>query len=294
MPLRDQRRCRALEAAGKYYESDAISLRRQLAGLEGKLGDEKIDGILHGAVVPHGAYPFSLELAMRTLLPAAKSEVKQVVLLGPSHRMRVRGIAVPEFDVWRTPFGEMPEYSSGRQLLLEMHEKAIVRDLAPHAGEHTLEVELPILHYLLGAVPVLPLIVGEMSTDELIQTGSLLAELDRPGTLWIVSSDFTHYGECFRYTPFGLPCDPGKLASLDLAAAELVAARDLHGFIAYLGRTGATVCGAFSIALYLAMLAAYECRVSGEVVGRCDTGSVTGDYDRIVDYVGIRFVETRE
>ncbi|MCQ2379234.1 MAG: AmmeMemoRadiSam system protein B [Victivallaceae bacterium] len=291
MPLRDQRRCRISEAAGKYYENDAIVLRRQLGVIEKKLGGETLPGILHGAVVPHGAYPFSLELAMRTLLPAGRSGIRQVVLLGPSHRLRVRGIAVPDFDVWRTPFGEMPEYSSGRELLLDMHEKLIVRDLAPHAGEHTLEVELPILHYLLGAVPVLPLIVGQMTTGELLAAGTLLAELDRPGTLWVVSSDFTHYGECFRYTPFGIPCDPEKLAALDLGAAELIAARDLHGFIAYLGRTGATVCGAFAVALYLAMLAAYDSSVEGKVVGRCDTGSVTGDYSKIVDYVGIRFIE---
>ena len=292
MPLRDQRRCRILTAAGKFYESDAIALRRQLAVAEGKYADEKTNGNLHGAIVPHGAYPFSLELAMKTLLPAKQSGIRQVILLGPSHRLRLRGISVPGYDVWRTPFGDLPEYADGRELLLDMHEKNIVKNLDAHENEHTLEVELPLIHYLLGNVPVLPLVIGQMSGKEIREAGSLLAELDRPGTLWVVSSDFTHYGECFQFTPFGTPCDPAKLASLDLAAAELAAKRDLDGFIAYLGRTHATICGAFAICLYLAMLDAYETHVTGEVVDRCDTGRVTGDYDRIVDYVGIRFWES--
>ncbi|GEM_PF-3198355 len=292
MPLRDQRRCRQSAAAGKFYESDAIALRHQLAVAESKYRDEKGKGKLHGAVVPHGAYPFSLDLAMKTLISAKPEEVKQVILLGPSHHLRLRGVSVPEFDAWRTPFGDLPEYAFGRDLLLDIQEDLIVKNLDAHANEHTLEVELPLVQYLFGNVPVLPLVVGQLSGAEVRKVGGLLAELDRPGTLWIVSSDFTHYGDCFNFTPFGTPCDPAKLASLDLAAAELVAARDLDGFIAYLGRTHATICGAFAIALYLGMLDAYETAVKGEVVDRCDTGRVTGDYNRIVDYVGIRFLES--
>ena len=119
----------------------------------------------------------------------------------------------------------------------------------------------------------------------------MFAAIDSPETLWVISSDFTHYGENFRYAPFGESVTPEELNRLDREAAERIAARDLDGFRRFLGRTGATICGANPIALYLALLDRVDPmrRISGEIVAMADSGEVTGDYSHVVDYAGILF-----
>ena len=133
--------------------------------------------------------------------------------------------------------------------------------------------------------------VGGIAPADLEPLAKMFAAIDSPETLWIISSDFTHYGENFRYTPFGESATPEELNRLDREAAERIAARDLDGFCRFLGRTGATICGANPIALYLALLDRVdpERKISGEIVSMADSGEVTGDYSHVVDYAGILF-----
>ena len=98
---------------------------------------------------------------------------------------------------------------------------------------------------------------------------------------------------CFFCRPERLAtrAPPDELNRLDREAAERIAARDLDGFCRFLGRTGATICGANPIALYLALLDRVdpERKISGEIVSMADSGEVTGDYSHVVDYAGILF-----
>ena len=160
-----------------------------------------------------------------------------------------------------------------------------------HINEHSLEVQFPLIQYFFDAPVVLPLVVGGISAEDAQSLGAALAKLDAPDVLWLISSDFTHYGRKFRYTPFGESADPAELNRLDREAAELIAARDLTGFVKFLGRTGATICGAHPIAIYLAMLDRLdpERTVRGRVAAMADSGAVSGDYRTVVDYAGIVF-----
>ena len=92
------------------------------------------------------------------------------------------------------------------------------------------------------------------------------------------------------YVPFTEEV-PERLRAQDHAAAELVANRDLSGFAAFLGKTGATICGTNPIALFLATLDVIDPDrlFHGEIAAESNSGELTGDYGNAVGYEGIVF-----
>lgn len=291
MAIRDEQKVRLSAVAGMFYEGDALLLRRQLAETEGKLPPPE-SGIAaaKGVILPHAGYVFSLATAMAALAPLRKQKIGRVILLGPSHYVGFHGVAAADFTRWRTPFGDLSTATD----LLEKLEKAnsplvTVRNDA-HDREHSLEVQLPLVQYFFGQPEVLPLVVGSLSMEDVRALAPKLAALDSPETLWIISSDFTHYGSRFRYVPFTENVAE-RLCEQDHAAAGLVAKRDLEGFAAFLGRTGATICGMNPIALFLGILDELdpEREIHGEIAAEANSGELTGDYSNAVGYESIRF-----
>lgn len=71
--------------------------------------------------------------------------------------------------------------------------------------EHSLELHLPLLKRTFGTHPVtiVPIIVGELTPEQERKFGEALAPyLCRDDTLFVVSSDFCHWGRDFDYTEY--------------------------------------------------------------------------------------------
>jgi AmmeMemoRadiSam system protein B len=111
------------------------------------------------------------------------------VLLGPSHRVPMRGLAMPSCDAYSTPVGRVPVNDAARRRLRELG-LAGVAD-APHAVEHSFEVQLPFLQSLLQAFDVLPIAVGSAPAEQVCR--ALEAVWGGPETLIVVSSDLSHH-----------------------------------------------------------------------------------------------------
>ena len=100
---------RAAAIAGKFYPADAGELR---AAVEGYLSAANAgDGPVPKAIIaPHAGFVYSGPVAASAyarLAPAA-DRIKRVVLLGPSHRVALKGIAMSGADYFETPLGRIP------------------------------------------------------------------------------------------------------------------------------------------------------------------------------------------
>ncbi|MEO8754715.1 MAG: AmmeMemoRadiSam system protein B [Casimicrobiaceae bacterium] len=142
-------------------------------------------------IVPHAGYVYSgpVAAAAYARLAPMRGTITRVVLLGPTHRVPVRGLAVPAARAFATPLGEVAldvDAIRGACALPQV----VVSDDA-HAGEHALEVQLPFLQAVLGAFRLVPLAVGDATP------AAVAAVLDvlwgGPETLIVVSSDLSHY-----------------------------------------------------------------------------------------------------
>lgn len=180
---------RAPAVAGTFYPSDPRQLRSEIGQL---LAGAAASGVVPKALIaPHAGYVYSGPIAAtayKTLGPRAH-DIRRVVLLGPSHFVPFRGIALPGPEPFRTPLGNVELDAAACEAIEGRH--GVVRLPEAHAREHSLEVHLPFLQVALRSFRLVPLAVG-FATDEDI--AAVIDELwGGPETLIVVSSDLSHY-----------------------------------------------------------------------------------------------------
>ena len=142
-------------------------------------------------IAPHAGYVYSGPIAgsaYASIVPFC-DEIDRVVLLGPAHRVYLRGLAAPVADAFETPLGRVPIDRAAITALLDLPQVGISSEA--HALEHSLEVQLPFLQTVLETFTLVPLLVGDATGEEVAEV------LDRVWggreTLIVVSSDLSHY-----------------------------------------------------------------------------------------------------
>ena len=143
-------------------------------------------------VVPHAGYVYSGPIAARAyarLQPWA-AQIRRVVLLGPVHRVPVRGLAAPTVAAFETPLGRVPVDQAALAQLADLPQ--VLRSDRAHAMEHSLEVQLPFLQTVLApGWTLLPLAVGDATPGEVSAVIERLWGGDE--TLVLLSSDLSHF-----------------------------------------------------------------------------------------------------
>ena len=142
-------------------------------------------------VAPHAGYRFSGPVAATAHAQLAPwcGEVAGVVVLGPAHFTSLRGMAIPSVGAFATPLGHLPVDADARAVAAGL--SAVVVDDEPHAGEHSIETQLPFLIRALGpGVPVLPVVVGDTPPSAVATLLSGL--LGGAGRIAVVSTDLSH------------------------------------------------------------------------------------------------------
>ncbi|HBE93433.1 MAG TPA: AmmeMemoRadiSam system protein B [Gammaproteobacteria bacterium] len=176
--------------AGMFYPDDPD----QLSGdVEAMLAQADADIAPPKAlIVPHAGYIYSGPVAATAYatLKRARSLIKTVVLLGPSHRVYFKGLAAPAADEFAMPMGSVPIDQGCIDQLLEAC-PFVQRNSAAHAQEHSLEVHLPFLQAQLDEFSLVPLVVGDATAEQVEQALDFL--WGDAGTLIVISSDLSHY-----------------------------------------------------------------------------------------------------
>lgn len=253
-------RVRPPAVAGLFYPAAATDLEAAIkAFLEGRAGTGPVPKAI---VAPHAGYVYSGPIAgtaFARVVPA-RGRITRVVILGPAHRTPDAGIAASGADAFATPLGQLAVDTGARDALVDAGLVAI-RDDA-HAGEHSLEVQLPFVQVGLDDVTVLPLAVGQAPPD-------LVAEvLERvwggEETLVVVSTDLSHYR------------DHATATEIDRRTADAVVARRPDR----LGRYDA--CGVIPLQ---GLLMAADARGLGvELLDLRTSADTAGGPDRVVGY----------
>lgn len=189
-------RIRATAVAGRFYSDEQDTLNEHIRAL---LSDSqyqsseplssRIEGV-RGLIVPHAGYVYSgrvAGVAYRLLKPLAES-IKRVILVGPSHRVRFDGVAIPTCMQFATPLG-LVDLDSNALAHLAQSPK-VIRSNDAHAQEHSLEVQLPFLQECLNEFRLVPMVT--CITD--YQTvADLIAPIWDTQTLLVISTDLSHF-----------------------------------------------------------------------------------------------------
>ena len=180
---------RKAAVAGMFYPDDPAQLRAMVNGF---LEQVPVKGPAPKAIiVPHAGYPFSGPVAASAYAQLAplRDRIHRVVLLGPSHRVPLRGIAAPTSDFFETPLGNVEVEQSTLASLQSLPQVGYLD--SPHQLEHSLEVHLPFLQTVFDRFTLVPLVVGETSPEDVAEVLERLWDGDE--TLIVISSDLSHY-----------------------------------------------------------------------------------------------------
>lgn len=256
--------------AGAFYPRQSSTLSNDVMALltnaRSSVGTATI--VPKAIIVPHAGYIYSGATAAMAYarLAAGRTSIRRVVLLGPVHRVPVRGMALPGVDFFATPLGEI-EIDQAAVAAVTPLRQVVVSPLA-HAPEHSLEVQLPFLQSVLEDFKLLPLAVGDATAAEVAQVLETL--WGGPETLFVVSSDLSHF--------------------LPYRAAQAVDQETVHAILALDAQlTQQQACGGTPVNGLL--LVARRHHLQPQLLGHCNSGDTAGDKNRVVGYAAFAFME---
>jgi len=275
------RKVRPSAIAGSWYTDNPSALRKSIQGYLDKAGKPELQNPM-AVIVPHAGHAYSGQTAAYGYASIKDKTYRRVFILAPNHTVSLTGAAVPTATHFETPIGEVP-IDTQVTTALAKHDKIVQRD-SPHTREHAIEVQLPFIQVALAqGFKIVPIVVGEITVEEAKELAGVLKPFIGSDDLVVISSDFTHYGYRFGYTPFTDNLAE-NIKKLDFGALEQIKKRSLEGFAAYKAKTGITACGFHPILILLALLPE---KSKVEMLRYDTSGEMTNDYSNSVSYFSI-------
>ncbi len=273
--------------AGSWYPGDKAELTNLINEYLANVKLPELKGEPFGIISPHAGIQWSGQAAAYGFKALKNKKIKRVILLGPSHYVFFRGIATSGVNFYETPLGKV---KVDRAVSDELNRLPLFQ--GPHSAEtpeHCLEMEILFLQVVIKDFSIVPLVVGDMSRDDYEKAASALRKHLDSTTVVVVSSDFTHYGSRFGYVPF---TDDVKdnLAKLDGEAIKKIISKDFDGYMKYLDETGATICGAKPIGIFMKLVPPSS---RGKLLNYYTSGDLLKDYTDTVSYASIVFTVER-
>jgi AmmeMemoRadiSam system protein B/AmmeMemoRadiSam system protein A len=275
--------------SGDWYPEDPGELDRLLeerfAASLRRTGPFLFPGAL-GYIVPHAGPAWSGTVAAGVYRSLRQQKPERIVVLAFPHRGGFEGVASPDIGRISTPLGEVA---------LDADFAGFPRVAEERVCDHSFEIQLPFLQKAAPEALVTPLYAGHMETGERRAAAERLAAAWRPGTVFLASSDFTHYGRSFGFLPF--PTDSAvaaRLHELDHDCLNAAGSLDSALFLETIAARRATVCGTGPIALLLDALRRLESGggiepIYQSVLDYQASGEIAGGYRHSVSYAAVGY-----
>jgi AmmeMemoRadiSam system protein B len=254
--------------AGTFYPGNAFDLARTVDALLAHAKPPAACAIPKAIIAPHAGYVYSGPVAagIYARLAGARHRIRRIVLLGPTHRVAVHGMALPGVAAFATPLGEVPIDADAVTALLKL--PFVGNSVEAHRQEHCLEVHLPFLQKVFDQFTLVPLAVGRASPEQVAQVLELLWGGEE--TLIVVSSDMSHYH------PYA------EAQTIDNATAQAILA--LRTDINHQQACGATPVTGLN-------LYAQRHGLTAELIDLRNSGDTAGDKQRVVGYASFAYHE---
>ncbi|MFC1634732.1 AmmeMemoRadiSam system protein B [Planctomycetota bacterium] len=283
--------------AGQFYPGQHYACVDQINEcLDARTLHESLPETIVAGIVPHAGWTFSGSVAALVFAAIRQQheKVHTFVLFGAAHSYLGRSPALCDRGVWETPLGNAAIDEELADILLK--KGAAISDGNAHRPEHSIEVQLPFIQYFFAGAKILPILVPP--TEKAIalgtQVGEIIAEEDRKKIICLGSTDLTHYGPRYGFTPQGTgekalawakDVNDKKFidSALELDAASVLTSAAENGNACGPGATAATVAAAKVLGCQSGLLLAHT--TSNEIMLE-KTGSTSADS---VGYAAIIF-----
>jgi hypothetical protein len=273
--------------AGSFYPLSGGELRRMIKDFLDRVEGEERDVI--GLVSPHAGYLYCGKVAA-SVYKIVKESFNTVVILGPNHSGSGTGIATLN-GIWRTPIGSV---KTDEKFVKEITKDSIImEDFRAHAIEHSIEVQIPWLQYRFRNFQIVPISINPIYFDEKTckEIGIKIAEVSRKlnrKILIVASSDFTHYGSMYGYTPFEGTTSVilKKIKEMDAEIIKLIERLRPEDMIRNCHEKNLSICGYGCIGVMLFAVKELGAK-NGELIEYSTSFDISRNINAIVGYAGI-------
>lgn len=261
--------------AGSFYPAEPRDLEGEVRRLLREApAPASAAGRPWGLVLPHAGYAYSGAVAAAGYRTVEGQRFDAVVLLGPSHHLHFRGASVGRYASYRTPLGDLPVDQETVTRLIA-GERCVGFRPEAHESEHSIEVQLPFVQVLFGAIPIVPILIGDGAFDTCQRLAAALRRaLEGRRPLYIASTDLSHY---HTYE------DARRIDERTLAA---ILEGDPSRFHERAQLGPCELCGASAVTTLLLLS-----KVAGGrppvLLAACSSGDVTGSRSRVVGYAAL-------
>jgi AmmeMemoRadiSam system protein B len=279
--------------AGSWYESNRENLNLSLENfLTAPMNLNNPNKTLKAIIAPHAGLEYSGPTAGFAYTNINPKNYSRVFLLGPSHHMYTNSICLPYGDIYETPLGDI---EIDQEIISKLKREKYFETLKKNQEEkeHSLEMHLPFIKKIFGENPfkLIPLMIGNINSNQQDYYGKVLSEyIKDQKNLFIISSDFCHWGSNFDFTPTegSIKNTSNFIEKLDKIGIDLICSHNEKGFSEYLEETQNTICGCYPILVYL-----YGLKYAGmtnadtELLKYSQSGKISNIKDMSVSYASI-------
>jgi AmmeMemoRadiSam system protein B len=242
----------------------------------------KKDKSIKAVIVPHAGFSYSGPCAAFAYKSIAESKDPDLfILLGPSHSGFISCVSLED---WKTPLGIVKNDKEFGKVFIK--NSGLPQDEDAHANEHSIEVQLPFLQFVVDNPKICPIMITNNSDPKKIADAvNKTLEQTKKKAIIICSSDFTHLGSNYGYAPFKDDIKK-KMYALDKEVIGFIKELDCNGLLNYIDKTGATICGKFPINVLLHVFKKADINVLKYYTSADITDS---GYDMAVGYAALEF-----
>jgi AmmeMemoRadiSam system protein B len=276
MTAADRSEIRPSPIAGTWYPGRSGELRAEIARYLANVEHVDLPGDLIGLIVPHAGYVYSGQVAAHAFKLLEGKAFEVVVVISPVHRVYQGAYMVTSYGYYETPLGLIRVATDQVDALAEAIDLVRIQS----DMEHSLEIQLPFLQYLLGDFALIPIMMGNQDWSACCTLADALSTLLRgKDALLVASTDLSHFHA------------NAQAVQLDRRVVDRVNSFDPKGLSDDLKAQRCEACGGGPVVSV--MLAAREMGGNCARVLRCaNSGNVTGDFSQVVGYMAAALLTT--
>ena len=211
-------------------------------------------------IVPHAGYIYSGFTANLAYKLASNKKIKRVIVIGPSHRVYLKGASVALYDEYETPLGNLKIDKEFSQNLIDKYD--FLDFNVECEFEHSTETQAPFIKHYFENVQLVEIVYGEINYEDLSKViDEVLVDSDN---FVVISTDLSHF-----YTF-------EEAQKLDNICLEAIDKKDLKMF------DYCEACGKEGIKAIIDW--AIKNDFDTKVLNYCTSADVTKDKSRVVGY----------
>ena len=280
--------------SGSWYQNSPKLLSQEISQYISSAKKLQKQGYVKSIIVPHAGYRFCGETMAQSFININPNNYNRIVILGPSHHEYFQGCGLTSFEKFDTPFGAINVDNNSIKKLMKKSNIFFEISKSIDINEHSIEMELPFLKQIFNdkEFSIIPIIVGDNNYETNKKIAEILYELYKDKkTLFVISSDFCHWGRNFGYTYYDKNFNNiwESIQDLDKQALDIIKEINSEKLEKYFKKTKNTICGRNPISIILSIVEKYKNEHKNENIefinaGYAQSNKVKSIYEASVSY----------